>query len=156
MHRNITIPGFIWYVGWRIALGVLIFHQGMERIDMLDRMHDLAMSRRPGGGWYQYFLLDRPAVLGAYLMPLAAWWIGGALITHERDGTVSLIGAVIFAVAALPVAGYYLFCAVTIAMGVGFVTALIAGLSSALGPLYLIEPLIFAGFLSGLVRALGT
>jgi hypothetical protein len=155
MHPNMSTAAFIWYFAWRVALGVVIFLYGLERIEMLDRMVDFATSRRTGGSWSDYFLLDRPDILRKYLVPLFVWWIGGAMIVHERNGTVTLAGVIIFLIAALPWIFYYGFCALTIGMGAGLVGGLLVTLTSILGPLYLLEPLIFFGFMSGMIWGLG-
>jgi hypothetical protein len=154
MHPHMSTAAVVWYFAWRVALGVVIFLYGLERIDMLDRMVDFATRRRPGGSWSYYFLLDRPDILRKYLIPLFVWWIGGAMIVHERDGTVTPAGAIIFLIAALPWILYYGFCALTIAIGAGLFGGLIVSLISVLGPLYLLEPLLFFGFISGIVWGL--
>jgi hypothetical protein len=145
---------FSWYVAWRIAIGVAIFHYELERIEMLDHLHDFAMRRRPGGSWSYYFLLDHPDILRAYLIPLIAWWIGGALIVDERDGTVTPVGILIFLIAALPWIACYAFCAFTLAMGVGLIAALLVSLTTILGPLYIVEMMMFFGFIGGVIWAI--
>lgn len=155
MRDTISIPGLIWSVLWRSAIGAAIFHYGLERIHMLDRMHAYAMSLRPmDANWHTYFLLNQPDMLYEYMLPLLVWLFGGAAIVRDRDG-ISLMGVAIFAVAALPFAAYYGFCALTIAMVAGLVGALLASITSILGPLYLIEPLLFAGFVAAVFGSLG-
>jgi hypothetical protein len=156
MHDTMSLPALIWAILWRAVIGAVIFYYGLERIDMLDRMIDHALTRRPKeSNWHRYFFLDRPYVLREYLTPLIAWWLGGAIIVYKKGGKVSLIGAGVFLIAALPFAGYYALCALTIAMGAGLIGALLASLTSILGPLYLIEPILFGGFVVCLFGSLG-
>ncbi len=156
MHDTLSAPALAWAILWRAAIGAIIFHYGMERIDMLDRMHGYAMSMRPiDSSRHQYFLLDRPDILREYLTPLLVWWLGGIIITCKKGGRVSLIGAAVFLVAALPFAAYYAFCAFTIAVGVGFISAVLVSFTSILGPLYLVEPVLFFGFLVSMLGSIG-
>jgi len=155
MYHTPSAPSLAWSIAWRAAIGAIIFYYGLERIEMMDRMHSYALLIRPlDANWHRYFFLDRPYILREYLTPLAAWWLGGILIVYKKGGRISWIGTAVFVVAALPFAGYYAFCALTIAMGVGFVGALLASLVSILGPLYLIEPLFFFGFLVSMIGSL--
>jgi hypothetical protein len=155
MQDTISLPALTWAIIWRAAIGAIIFYYGLERIDMADRMLHYAHSIRPmDADRYRYFFLDRPHIIREYLTPLFVWWLGGSMICLKKGGKISWIGAAVFVVAALPFAAYYAFCALTIAMGVGFIGALLAGLVSILGPLYLIEPLFFFGFVVSMIGSL--